>query len=371
MQDIHTGDCGEILKAYYKDETFDLIVTSPPYADQRKKTYGGIHPDKYVEWFMPLAKEMHRVLKLRGSFILNIKEKVVDGQRHTYVIDLIKAMKADGWFWTEEYIWRKKNCSPGKWPNRFRDAWERCLHFTKQKGFEMYQDAVRVPMGDWAKSRLKKLSDTDKVRDESKTKSGFGKNISNWLGRDTVLPSNVLENLPEDGINDFVDGLTAQQLECLTGHIMEENVLALPTECGNKEHSAAFPVALPEWFIKLFTNPDDIVLDPFAGSGTTAVAARKLGRGYCMIELLEENRAVMNKRLGLFTAETTTPTSNKENTDGNEDQQGPGDQGDYRGPVEVSEAAHGTPHQDRVEGNRPAFEPGAHPEVADPGAYST
>lgn len=97
------GDCATVLKTI-PSNSIDLIVTSPPYADQRKKTYGGIHADKYVEWFMPIADELQRVLKPTGSFILNIKERVVDGERHTYVIELIIEMRKRGWLWTEEYI---------------------------------------------------------------------------------------------------------------------------------------------------------------------------------------------------------------------------------------------------------------------------
>jgi site-specific DNA-methyltransferase (adenine-specific)/site-specific DNA-methyltransferase (cytosine-N4-specific) len=98
----------------------DLIITSPPYADQRKSTYGGIPADDYVEWFMPIADQLRRVLKLSGSFVLNIKERVVNGERHTYVMELIIEMRKRGWLYTEEYIWHKRNCYPGKWPNRFR-----------------------------------------------------------------------------------------------------------------------------------------------------------------------------------------------------------------------------------------------------------
>src|SRR5207249_11660003 len=139
--------------------------TSPPYADSRARTYGGIKPSDYVDWFLQRAGEFLRVLKPSGTFILNIKEKVVAGERHTYVIELILGMRKQGWLWTEEFIWHKKNCYPGKWPNRFRDAWERCLHFTKQKKFKMLQEAVMVPMGDWARTRLRNLSEADRKRD--------------------------------------------------------------------------------------------------------------------------------------------------------------------------------------------------------------
>jgi DNA modification methylase len=261
---ILIGDCLEKLREL-RDSSVDLIITSPPYADQRKETYGGIVPDKYVAWFAPRAHEFYRVLKPTGSFILNIKERVVNGERSTYVLDLIKELReVGGWLWTEEYIWHKKNCYPGKWPNRFRDAWERLLHFTKQKNFKMFQDAVRVPMGDWKQSRLKNLSDTDKIRDESKSQSGFGKNISNWIDRDLAYPTNVL---------------------------------SLATECRNKNHSATFSESLPDWFIRLFTEKGDVVLDPFAGSGTTLVAAQRLDRESIGIEILPEYGRIIMERI--------------------------------------------------------------------------
>lgn len=260
---IYLGDSKDQLKKI-ADNSIDLIVTSPPYADQRKSTYGGIYPDKYVKWFMPISKELLRVLKPTGTFILNIKEKVVDGERSTYVMELILAMKKQGWFWTEEFIWHKKNSYPGKWPNRFRDSWERLLQFNKTKKFNMYQEEVMVPTGEWAKSRLKNLSETDKQRDNSKVGSGFGKNISNWLERDKAFPTNVLH---------------------------------LATECNNKNHSAAFPEELPEWFIKLFTKENDLVLDPFAGSGTTLFVSNRMKRNSIGIEIMKEYYEMITEKI--------------------------------------------------------------------------
>ncbi|MEF8846213.1 MAG: site-specific DNA-methyltransferase [Bacteroidales bacterium] len=252
--DIRLGDANKILKEY-SDNTVDLIVTSPPYADQRKNTYVGIKPNEYVDWFLPISKELLRVLKPTGTFILNIKEKVMNGERCTYVIELILEMRKQGWYWTEEFIWHKKNSYPGKWPNRFRDGWERLLQFNKSRKFNMYQEEVMVPMGDWADQRLKNLSETDKRRDESKVKSGFGKNISNWVNRKMAYPNNVLH---------------------------------LSTQCSNKNHSAAFPEALPEWFIRLFTKEGDVVLDPFTGSGTTNFVAQRMNRHSIGIEIVKE-----------------------------------------------------------------------------------
>jgi site-specific DNA-methyltransferase (adenine-specific) len=261
--DLYLGDCTQLLKTL-PDDLVDLIFTSPPYADQRKQTYGGFHPDDYVEWFLPISLQLLRVLKPTGTFVLNIKEKVVNGERSTYVMELILEMRRQGWFWTEEFIWHKKNCYPGKWPNRFRDSWERLLQFNKSKHFYMDQQAVMVPMGDWSKSRLKNLSETDKTRDESKVGSGFGKNISNWLDREMAYPTNVLH---------------------------------LATECNNKKHSAAFPEGLPEWFIKLFTKEGDTVLDPFMGSGTTNAVAKRMRRNSIGIEIVSEYYDMVTKEL--------------------------------------------------------------------------
>ena len=128
----------------------------------------------------------------------------------------------------------------------------------------MYQDAVRVPMGDWSQSRLRHLSETDKRRDNSRVQSGFGKKIDNWIGRELAYPDNVLH---------------------------------LATECSNRGHSAAFPVELPIWFIKLFTQMGDVVLDPFLGSGTTAIAAQQLGRRCIGIEMNSTYFQVAQQRL--------------------------------------------------------------------------
>jgi site-specific DNA-methyltransferase (cytosine-N4-specific) len=128
----------------------------------------------------------------------------------------------------------------------------------------MFQEAVMVPMGDWRYARLKNLSETDKRRDNSKVQSGFGKKIANWIGRDMAYPSNVLH---------------------------------FATECANRNHSATFPKALPEWFIKLFTAPGDWVLDPFTGSGTTNIAAWELGRNSVGIDALAEYVALAKANL--------------------------------------------------------------------------
>ncbi len=258
---IH-GDCLKILPKL-PSQYVDLIITSPPYAKRRSRTYGGVEPDEYVEWFLEISEELMRVLKPTGSFILNIKEPAINGERHTFVIELILKLREQGWFWIEEYCWHKKNSHPGKWPNRFRDSWERCLHFTLNKQFSMYQDSVMVPAGKWRDERFKKLNENDIKRYSSKVKSGFGRNVSNWLDRDKAYPTNVLH---------------------------------MATECSNRGHSAAFPIDLPSWFIKLFSQPNDIVLDPFIGSGTTAVACQNLQRHFIGIEKYKKYCLIAQER---------------------------------------------------------------------------
>ena len=128
----------------------------------------------------------------------------------------------------------------------------------------MYQEEVMVPMGEWANSRLKNLSETDKTRDNSKVGSGFGKNISNWLYREKAYPTNVLH---------------------------------LATECNNKNHSAAFPEELPEWFTRLFTKENDTILDPFMGSGTTLIVANRMKRNSIGIDIVPEYCEMVKKQL--------------------------------------------------------------------------
>ena len=259
------GDCATLIKkGIIKPRSVNLIVTSPPYADQRIKNYGGIKPDEYVDWFLSRSEQFKKVLVTDGSFVLNIKEKAVNGERHPYVLNLILELRKQGWCWIDEYCWHKKNCYPGKWPNRFRDAWERCLHFTLSKQFKMRQEDVMVPMGDWAKSRLNNLSNTDRKRDLSKTENGFGKKVENWVGREKAYPTNVLH---------------------------------FASECNNQKHPATFPLSLPSWFIRLFSDEGDTILDPFAGSGTTLVAATKLNRKSIGIDINTEYCTLMKERL--------------------------------------------------------------------------
>jgi DNA modification methylase len=245
---IH-GDSREELQAFA--DQVDLIVTSPPYADARHKHYDSVHPDNFVEWFLTFHEPYFNALKPAGSLVINIKDKVVDGVRHRFVWRMIEALCERGWFAIDDYIWHKTNPMPGSWPTRLSDGWEYCFHLAKSKRPYFNPDAVRKPIGDWVESRLRKLGENDLSRHNSANESGFGRDISKWVGKRTVLPTNVISR-------------------ALVGK--------------NKNHPAVFPVDLPLFFIKLLSPENGLVIDPFGGSGTTGIAALSVGRDCVLID---------------------------------------------------------------------------------------
>lgn len=243
------GDCRQELTNFVNQ--VDLIVTSPPYADARKKHYDSIHPDDFVDWFITFHEPFFKALKPEGNLVINIKDKIINGVKHRYVWHTVEALCEKGWLAIDDYIWHKTNPMPGHWPNRLRDGWEYCFHLAKTKRPYFNQDAVRQPIGDWVSSRLVKLSENDHNRQNSANKSGFGRNISKWLGKKTVLPSNILS-------------------------------LALVGR--DQGHPAVFPVDLPLFFIKLLAPEQGLVIDPFSGSGTTGIAALSINRNCVLID---------------------------------------------------------------------------------------
>ena len=270
--EILLGDSREILKKY-DNGYFNLIITSPPYADARDKHYQSIKPNDYPDFFASFHEEYWRVLADDGSFILNIKDKVENGTRNRYVWKTIMALEEKGWKSVDDYIWVKPNAMPGFWPNRLRDEWEYCFHLTKNKQFKMYQDAVKKPTGGWAEKRLAKLTGKSAIRHNSENKSGFGRDLRKWVDKEYVLPGNAL---------------------------------TIPLVGKNMGHPAVFPVELPKFFIKLFTLEGDNVLDPFAGSGTTGLAAIELGRNVTLMDIEEKYHDVMKKRLEKYSRDFFT-----------------------------------------------------------------
>lgn len=264
--DIFFGDSREVLSRF-PDGHFNLIMTSPPYADARKNHYDSIHPDNFIDFFLTFHEEFWRVLADDGSFILNIKDKVVDGQRHRYVWKTILELNDKGWLCIDDYVWHKPNAMPGYWPNRLRDEWEYCFHLTKNKKFKMVQESVKKPIGDWSIKRLANLTGKSAIRHNSENDSGFGRDLNKWVDKDLVLPGNVV---------------------------------SVPLIGKNMGHPAVFPTGLPEFFIKLFTTENDNILDPFAGSGSTGIAAIQNNRNAVLIDNKEEYIKVIRERLSNF-----------------------------------------------------------------------
>ncbi len=261
--EVYLGDSRKVLDKY-PDQCFNLIITSPPYADARHEHYDSIDPNEYASFIISFSDQFWRVLADNGSFVLNVKDRVVNGVRHRFVWQTIEALSERGWLCIDDYIWVKPNAMPGYWPNRLRDEWEYCFHLTKKPKFAMYQEAVKQPIGGWAEKRLAKLTGKSNGRHNSENNSGFGRDLRKWVGKELVLPGNTVK---------------------------------VPLVGKNMGHPAAFPIGLPEFFIRLFTKIGDIVLDPFAGSGSTGLAAEELNRNVVLIDNKKDYFEVMKRRL--------------------------------------------------------------------------
>jgi DNA modification methylase len=143
------------------------------------------------------------------------------------------------------------------------------LQFNKQRHFDMYQEAVMVPAGLWGQRRRRDLSAADKVLVEAKTRATLGRKIAHWVRRDMAYPTNVLR---------------------------------LATEYSSRDRHDVFPPALPEWFIRLFTKPGDLVLDPFVGSGTSVIVAKSMNRRCIGIDSDPERCALTEAQLAQIEA---------------------------------------------------------------------
>jgi DNA modification methylase len=232
-----------------------LFFTSPPYADQR--AYSRIHPDRYVEWFLPFARAMYDATDDTGSLVLNIKNRVASrgplkGQRHPYVYQLVLALQHMGWRWVETYIWAKPNAIPGMFGPRTKDAFEYVYHFARGPRPHFDLDAIRVPYkADLAEIARRKL-DTLGRRN---TEAGFGRDRTKTYIHGGADPGNVV------------------------------SVAQTYNQHRGVAHTAAMPEGLAEFFVRATSPEAGLVVDPFAGSGTTVVVARRLGRRAAGFEL--------------------------------------------------------------------------------------
>jgi len=232
----------------------NLFFTSPPYADRRRRFYGGVLPKEYVRWFSAVAENIRDWCASGGSFFLNIKEGVYKGCRSLHVAKLVVFLVEEiGFVLIDELIW-KKPAIPGRFPNRFKDAYERIFHFALSPDVKFRPDRVRLPSG-----RAFCYNDVSKAG-----RAGCGTLIKGKFKTGLALPSNVVE---------------------------------FNTNGQSVAHPAVFPAALAEFFIKTYSDEGDIVCDPFSGSGTTLIAAEKLSRRCCAVEIKKEYVELSLKRL--------------------------------------------------------------------------
>lgn len=251
------GDCrsDEMMQIAYDVGPHVGAITSPPYAEQRKKKYGGIPPAEYVEWWGDVQGHVKRILRGTGSFFVNIKEHCENGERLLYVKQLAIAMKYEyGWDFIDELIWVKPGY-PGDMGKRFKNGFEPIFHFA---------------LGDY-KFRLENV-----VEHRASGFGGYVENLEEIQGErgtrndhalDEVRPSNVLLIQPDKTPLEEVGG-----------------------------HPARFPPALPEFFVQGFSDMGDRWLDPFGGSGTTMMVCERFNRVSTLVELLPKYAAVILER---------------------------------------------------------------------------
>ncbi len=252
------GDCRDfgVLQRLLGDTRVNLVVTSPPYATQREydpaSGFKPVPPEEYVGWYRDVAANIQAILAADGSYLLNIKEHAADGERHLYVKDLVIAHKRQwGWRFVDEFCWRKTdNGVPGGWNNRFKNAFELIFHFCLQSTIKFRPKAVGHASDDCF----------DYSPDNPKSRSGSGLLGTGARGKAAGQPGAGDSDGRHEGI------------------ARPSNVIEAKTESGQGAHSAPFPRALVEFFIKAFSDPGDLVFDPFLGSGTTMAAAHVLNR---------------------------------------------------------------------------------------------
>lgn len=263
------GECLEKMKLM-PDESVDFIFTSPPYANQ-VKDYGAtgvkIKPDKFDEWFLPRAKEMLRILKPTGSFVLNINDKLDGKFQSLYVFKLVTMLVENvGFHLVRDYIWYNPATPPNVFSKgtmgRTKKSHEYCLWFSKTETWTFNMNAIRKPYSDRMKDLLN--SSPQGNRSENSRPSRHSFDLSHpWKDYGGADPGSVL-TISNTSSNDTFHCLCKQ---------------------FGISHPARFPEALVEFFIKAGTNEGDTVLDPFGGSGTTAIVANKMGRNFVYIEI--------------------------------------------------------------------------------------
>ena len=269
--DLQLGDTKKIITDMIsRGEKVDMIFTSPPYYSMRKNysgnddgEIGSIHVDDYADWFLEFTELFLKVLKPNGSFFLNINDKIDKGVVHPVLDELKYKMRKQGWnMVAKPYIWFKKNAIPTNCKYRAIDRYEYVFHFSNS-------------------NKPKFVADNCRTEHSEVTKKRFQSPVTTINSRDGVYESemrtlNVKGSLPH-------------------------NVVITPSESNPSVlHPAPFHVDLADWFVRIGSEEGDVVLDPFAGSSTTGVAALKNNRKYIGIDLVDFNIKFGTKRMDYF-----------------------------------------------------------------------
>ncbi len=262
LNKIYLGDALDLLKKL-PDNSIDLVITSPPYSTMKKYIDDeGILADDYVDWFIPYCKEIERVIKPTGSFILNINDKVEGGFRHPYVFDLISRLhKETGLKMFERLFWNKMKGLPNK--SRFGDRIEFLFWFVKEKDFKFKIDEMRTEYSPVSIKRMKKPLKKRYSRGED----------------DSELEYKDWQPNPKGALPTTLVNISSQSKKIADTHV------------------AVYPTELIKYFIMGSTDEEDIVLDPFMGTGTTGLVANELNRNYIGFELQKEYVTLSEKRI--------------------------------------------------------------------------
>jgi site-specific DNA-methyltransferase (adenine-specific) len=264
LGEVVIADCRTVLRGL-PDDSVDLVITSPPYDGQPK--YGdGERYDRawFEETFLEVSAEILRVLKPHGSFVLNYRSRRVNGERGTLQYELVFWLQQQGFRFCEDFVWGKPSPPPGRFNRFLKDAVEYCFQFAKTGDWQFFPEQCLGPARWDAKDRARRAKLPHNYLRVNEPSGQGRKRVQ--AGPDLVRPSTLLSLEPEFGPN--------------------------PTE-----HPCRFPVALPDFFIRLMTQPGQLVVDPFGGTGTTAVAAERLGRRWLLAELSPEYTSIIPQRL--------------------------------------------------------------------------
>lgn len=273
------GDSLEALRAM-PEGSVNLAFTSPPYALHFKKEYGNVSKSAYVEWFLPFAREIQRVLTDDGSFVLNIGGSWNPGSptRSLYHYKLMIALVEElGFHLAQECYWYNpaKMPVPAEWVTvrrvRIKDSVEHVWWLSKTARPKADNRKVLRPYSADMYRLAKKGVKTTVRPSGHNINSSFDK-----IDSGGSIPSNVLEDQ------------IANEMLIAGNNAANDPYTKRCKEAGMKIHPARFPAALPDFFIKLLTDDGDLVVDPFAGSNTAGAVAERLGRRWIAMELVEE-----------------------------------------------------------------------------------